>query len=109
MGCWNRHPIFLLAVLAAGCQMRGDVRPLSSEVPRPPAFVDAPEACSAARVRFALGQRINTPMLEELRQRTGARRALAQRVDDPQANEFDAARLTVDIEPNGRIVGARCA
>ena len=109
MGCWNRHPIFLLVVLAAGCQMRGDVRPLSSEVPPPPVFVDAPQACSAARSRFALGQGISAPLLEEMRQRTGARRARAQRIDGPPNNDIDAARLTVDIEPSGRIVGARCA
>ncbi|MDM0055385.1 hypothetical protein [Variovorax fucosicus] len=110
MGDWRRYPTLLLFPLAAGCQMRGEVRPLSSEIPPPPAFVAAPEACLAARSRFALGQRISLPLLEELRQRTGARRARAQRIDDPQKNaESDAARLTVDVEPSGRIVGARCA
>jgi len=109
MGDLRRCPLLLIVALAAGCQMRGEVRPLSSEMPPPPVFVAAPESCSAARSRFALGQRINLPLLEELRQRTGARRARAQRIDDPQANEFDAARLIVDIEPNGRIVGVRCA
>ena len=105
----GRYLILLPIALAAGCQMRGDVRPLSSEVPRPPAFVAAPEFCSAARSHFALAQRISAPLLEELRQRTGARRARTQRVDDPQSNEYDASRLTVDIETSGRIVGTRCA
>ncbi|MGJ7494595.1 hypothetical protein ACSFA8_05945 [Variovorax sp. RT4R15] len=105
----SRFLILLPIALAAGCQMRGDVRPLSSEVPRPPAFVAPPEACNASRSHFALAKRISAPLLEELRQRTGARRARTQPVDGPQSTEYDAARLTVDVEPNGRIVGTRCA
>ncbi|PNG53215.1 hypothetical protein WDL1CHR_02122 [Variovorax sp. WDL1] len=39
--------------------------------------------------------------------RTGARRARLVLATDPDT-PFDAARLIVDIEPNGRVVGIRC-
>ncbi|OUL99761.1 hypothetical protein A8M77_24880 [Variovorax sp. JS1663] len=89
------------------CQFRGEPRPLSSDAPSPPAFVDAPARCTAARIRFGLGQRASLPLLEEMRLRAGARRArIALPTDAPLP--YDAARLMVDIEPNGRVVGARC-
>lgn len=39
--------------------------------------------------------------------RTGARQARLVLAADPGI-PFDAARLIVDIEPNGRVVGTRC-
>ena len=100
--------MILLAVGAlAGCQMRGDVRPLSSEAPPPPAFVDAPPRCTAARSRFALGRIITKPLLEELRMRTGARTARTALPQDPPL-PYHSARLIVDIEPTGRVVATRC-
>lgn len=100
--------LFLLSlVLLGGCQFRGEPRPLSSEAQPPPAFVDAPAHCTAARARFGLGRRITAPLLEEMRMRTGARRARLVLATDPDT-PFDAARLIVDIEPNGRVVGIRC-
>lgn len=101
-------PVCLWAAgLAAGCQMRGDVRPLSSEAPPPPAFVPAPGACQAAAARFALGRQITAPLLEEMRSRVGAESARTAFATDP-ALPVDLKRLIVDIEPTGRIVGLRC-
>jgi hypothetical protein len=104
----HRPLLVLLLVLLGGCQFRGEPRPLSSEAPPPPAFVDAPARCTAARARFGLGRRIIAPLLEEMRMRTGARRARLVLATDPEI-PFDAARLIVDIEPNGRVVGVRCS
>ena len=97
----------LAAGLAAGCQMRGDVRPLSSEAPPPPVFAPPPESCQAAAVRFALGRQITAPLLEEMRSRAGARSARTAGAADP-AMPVDLQRLIVDIDPTGRIVGLRC-
>ena len=102
------RPLLLLSlVLLDGCQFRGEPPPLSSEALPPPAFVDAPARCTAARARFALGRRITAALLEEMRMRTGARQARLVLPTDPDI-PFDAARLIVDIEPNGRVVGMRC-
>ena len=93
----------------AGCQMRGNVRPLSSELPPPPVFATTTQPeCRAADARFALGRQIDAPMLEQMRARTGARVARSVLPTDPPSPDVDATRLNVDIEPNGRIVGARC-
>ena len=102
-----RALLLISFVLLSGCQSPREPRPLSSEAPPPPPFVDAPAHCTAARARFGLGKRITAPLLEELRMRTGARRARIVFATDPET-PFDAARLIVDIEPNGRIVGTRC-
>ena len=64
--------------------------------------------CTAARARYALGRRITAALLEEMRMRTGARQARLVLPTDPDI-PFDAARLIVDIEPNGRVVGVRCS
>ncbi|MGK6305706.1 I78 family peptidase inhibitor [Variovorax sp. DT-64] len=95
-------------VLLGACQIRGEPRPLASEALPPPTFVDAPARCTAARARFALGRRITAALLEEMRMRTGARQARLVLPTDPDT-PFDAARLIVDIEPNGRVVGVRCS
>lgn len=106
----RRAPLFaclLAAGLAAGCQMRGDVRPLSSEAPPPPVFAPPPDNCQAAGARFALGRQITAPLLEEMRARAGARSARTAVATDPVI-AIDPQRLIVDIEPAGRIVGLRC-
>ncbi|RZL91989.1 MAG: hypothetical protein EOP82_11475 [Variovorax sp.] len=93
--------------LLAGCQMRGDLRPLSSEAPPPPAFVEAPANCIASRARFALGRRITGPLLEELRMRSGARMARLVLPDDAPL-PYHPQRLIVDVESTGRVVAVRC-
>ncbi len=106
----RRSPLFagvLAAALAAGCQVRGDVRPLSSEAPPPPVFAPPPESCQAAGARFALGRQITAPLLEEMRARSGARSARTAVATDP-AMAIDLQRLIVDIDPSGRILGLRC-
>ena len=100
--------LLLLPLLALGaCQFRGEHRPLSSEAPPPPTFIDPPAHCTAARARFGLGRRITPPLLEELRMHSGARRARAVLPTDA-SQPHDAARLLVDIEPDGRVVAVRC-
>lgn len=97
-----------LAVLLAGCGHGSEPRPLTSEVPEPPSFAAPPESCLAEGARFALGLRISAPLLEEMRQRTGARFARTMRATDPPDPAQDATRLNVQVEPAGRVVGANC-
>lgn len=58
----HRQPLFrpgpgaaMLLALAScltGCQMRGDVRPLSSDIVPPPVLVDVPSECRDASGRI---------------------------------------------------------
>jgi len=59
-------------------------------------------------MRFALGQRINAPLLEEMRMRSGAFMARTVLPDDAPMS-FVAGRLLVDVESSGRVVAVRCA
>jgi hypothetical protein len=95
----------LLAV--AGCQSDRP-RPMSPNLPPPPEFVDAPRACTASRMHFALGKRITAPLLDEMRMRSGAFMARTVLPDDAPMG-FVAGRLLVDVEVTGRVVSVRCA
>jgi hypothetical protein len=95
------------ALVLAGCQTRGEVRPFSSEVPLPPTFAAAVEQCNGADARFALGQVMTQPLLEEARNRTGARQAITAKAGETPA-PADPLRLIVEVDPQGKMVGARC-
>jgi hypothetical protein len=97
-----------LALLLAGCQAPPKDRPLTSEVPEPPGFAPPPESCQAAAVRFGLGLRATQPLLEEMRQRAGARTARTVPANEIAGPAQDATRLNVQVDPSGRIVGAYC-
>jgi hypothetical protein len=110
----NKNRFALAAVLLsmgfalAGCQTRGDVRPFSSEVPPPPQFVAVSEKCNANDARFALGQKITPPLLEDARGRVGARTAITAKPGEvPQP--ADPLRLIVEVDAQGKMVGARCS
>lgn len=105
---WQWLPLFAVLALS-GCQMRGKDRPLSSEAPPPPVFAsNFPVVCRAAEVRFALGQTANGPLLEQVRIRTGAVVLRTVLTTDRASTDVNSGRLTVDVQPSGRIVGARC-
>lgn len=110
----RRHWLALLALAAVsalgGCQMRDKARPLSSEAPPPPVFVDAtaPAYCRAAEVRYALGKSITQELLQDLVTKTGASMARTASVGDPGNKDTNEQRLTVDLDAVGRVVGARC-
>lgn len=97
-----------LCLALAGCQSPPADRPLTSEVPEPPSFVTPPETCQAPSVRFGLGLRITPQLLEEMRQRAGARMARTVLATEPVDQAQDMMRLNVQVEPTGRVVGAYC-
>ncbi|WP_295984342.1 hypothetical protein [uncultured Variovorax sp.] len=97
-----------LCLALAACQSPPADRPLTSEVPEPPSFVTPPDSCQAASVRFGLGLRITQQLLEEMRQRSGARMARTVLATEPADPAQDMMRLNVQVEPNGRVVGAYC-
>jgi hypothetical protein len=112
MAHWQWLP--LLAVLAlSGCQMRDKERPLSSEAPPPPVFAsNLPVTCRADKADYAVGQTITNPLLEQIRVRTGAsvvrKVSTTDLVTATGARDADDGRLTVNVDPDGRMVTAHC-
>lgn len=120
----NQQPGFILAqrrrVMAAalcaaslficGCETRPQFRPLTSDAPPPPVFVTlSGEAdCQVTQARYAFGRAIDAPLLEEMRNRTGSRSARTAPAGTPLPAPADPGRLNVDVDPQGRITGARC-
>lgn len=103
-------PAAALAVIfaLAACQAPPKDRPLTSEVPEPPSFAAPPENCQAPAVRFGLGLRASPQLMDEMRQRAGARVARTVPAGDAADPVQDATRLNVQVDPSGRIAGAYC-
>lgn len=97
-----------LTFALSACQAPPKDRPLTSEVPEPPSFATPPETCQAAAVRFGLGLRVSPSLVEEMRQRAGARLARSVLATDTADPAQDMMRLNVQVEPTGRVVGAYC-
>ena len=92
-----------LAALLAACAQEP---PQVPEAPPPPVF--APGECDAQSAQFIVGQSINTPMAEDARQRARAERVRVVRPGDMITQEFDARRLTIELDADGKVVRARC-
>jgi hypothetical protein len=98
------------SLFMAGCETKPRFRPLTSDAPPPPVFVTVTgdADCQVAQARYALGRAIDAPLLEEMRARTGSRSARTAPVGTPLPAPADPGRLNVDVDPQGRITGARC-
>src|SRR2546421_336786 len=92
----------LLVFLAACAQEPPQV----PEAPPPPIF--APGECDGAAAQFAVGRPFNQPLAEEARQKSRAERVRAVRPGDMVTMEFDARRLTIAIDAEGKVASARC-
>jgi len=64
--------------------------------------------CQVNQARYAMGRAIDAPLLEEMRNRTGSKTARTSAAGAPLPAPADPGRLTVDVDPQGRIIGARC-
>jgi len=107
----TRYCLLLAALpallLSVGCQTRSEVRPFSSEVPLPPQFVNVVERCNGADAAFAMGQPMTPALLEEARNRAGARSAVTAQPGNAPTPP-DPLRLIVEVDSAGRMMGARC-
>ena len=106
----RRAALLAASVLLAACQAQPEFRPLTSEVPPPPTFVTVPAdpGCQAAQASYALGRPVAQPLLEELLSRTGSSTVRTAAAGEPLPAPADPKRLNVDVDPQGRIAGARC-
>ena len=89
------------AVLAAGCAQQ-PANPLASPPP-PPA-----SACDAAPAQYALGRPQTAPLVEEVRQKSGAHMARILRPNQVVTMEFLADRVNVVVDAENRIMAVRC-
>lgn len=80
-----------------------------SQVPEaPPPPVIAPGECDAQGAQFAVGQAYTTPLGEQARARAGAERLRVLRPGDMATMEFNARRLTIEIDAAGKVATVRC-
>ena len=96
----------LLPILLAACQAPSGPRPLGPDVPPPPQVVDA-FRCNAGESRFALGQVVTPALLDEARDRTGARSAVTVKAGETPS-PADPLRLLIQVDAQGKMDGARC-
>lgn len=95
-------PLLLTCALGACAQPI----PQPPVAPAPPMM--APGKCDAAAAQFAVGRTIDAKLAEEVRVKSGAQRVRVVRPGQMVTMEFDAMRLTLDVDANGRLNSARC-
>lgn len=91
-----------LALLAACAQEP----PAVPEAPPPPVF--APGECDGQAAQFAVGQPYSEALGMQARVRARAERMRTLQPGQVVTMEFDARRLTLDVDAEGRVVRARC-
>lgn len=88
-------------VLAAGCVGLGE--PATG-----PTGAPLGGTCDAGPAQSAVGQSSTAKVVEAARVRSGARMARILRPGQMITKEFDAQRLNLEVDANGRIVAVRC-
>ncbi|HYE41037.1 MAG TPA: I78 family peptidase inhibitor [Ramlibacter sp.] len=78
--------------------------PSGGPAPAPPTVV----ACEAGPAQSVVGQVATASVVEDARQRAGARSARVLRPGQVVTMEFDATRLNLDVDAQGRVVRVRC-
>jgi hypothetical protein len=64
--------------------------------------------CQAEPAQSVIGQVATAAVVEEARQRAGARSARVLRPGQVVTMEFDATRLNLDVDAASRVVRVRC-
>ncbi|MCW5260220.1 proteinase inhibitor I78 [Verminephrobacter eiseniae] len=64
--------------------------------------------CNAQPAQVVLGQSSTASVVESARARSGARMARILRPGQTITKEFNAQRLSLQVDGNGRIIAARC-
>lgn len=95
-----------LLLLCAGLGACAQQLPLTAAAPPPP--VIAPGQCNEAAAQFAVGKTIDAKLAEEVRVRASAQRVRMVRPGQMVTMDYDAGRLTLDLDASDRVVRARC-
>lgn len=91
-----------LAATLAGCA--APLPPSGGPAPAPPTV----GGCQAEPAQSVVGQVATASVVEEARQRAGARSARVIRPGQVVTMEFDATRLNLDVDAQSRVVRVRC-
>jgi hypothetical protein len=99
------RPLLAGVVLAglAGCAQQPPQVPVA---PPPPMIASQ---CDDSLVQDAVGKPVNEPLLAQLKARSRAQRVRVVRPGQMVTMEFDAQRLTVDVDAQERVSRVRCA
>lgn len=97
----------LASALMSGCANQATPSAGAASAPAtPPA---APAAlCDAAPAQSAVGQTATASVMESARVRSGAQMARVLRPGQIITKEFNAQRLNLEVDANGRILAVRC-
>lgn len=74
----------------------------------PPPPVIAPGECNDDAAQWAVGKVADAKLTEAVRVRANAQRVRVVRPGQMVTMEFDASRLTLNVDAAGKIVRARC-
>ena len=94
------------ASLAAALGACADPPPQVPVAPPPP--IIAAGQCNDAAAQFTLGLAVDAKLAEEARTRASAQRVRTIHPGQMVTMEFDATRLTLDVDAGGKVVRARC-
>lgn len=67
-----------------------------------------PERCSTEPLADLVGKPGSQDLLEQARQRSGAQRARMLNPDDMMTLDYDAQRLNIDLDEQGRVYRLSC-
>lgn len=98
------RPLLLLgaALLATAC---AEQPTLPSAAPPPPAMS---AACDATKAQFAVGQAQTAPLVEEVRQKSGAHMARVLRPGQVVTMEFSGDRVNIQVDAANKVTAVRC-
>lgn len=95
-------------LMMTGCAGYGQA-PASPPASSPSATAPAPVApCNAQPAQSAVGQSSTASVMESARVRSGAQMARILRPGQMITKEFNAQRLNLEVDANGRILAVRC-
>lgn len=113
-----RVPSAIIAGLAAavalgGCSgyghgQSGPSAGSTSDAVPGPATQPAMVPCNAQPAQFAVGQSSTAAVVESARARSGAQMARIVRPGQILTKEFDAQRLNLEVDGNGKVLAVRC-
>lgn len=108
MSLQSRMCLLLLAAGLGACAQQPPANASSggATLPRPP--VSAAGQCNEDAAQFAVGKTADAKLAEEVRVRAGVKRVRMVRPGQMVTMEFDTARLTLELDANGRVLRARC-
>jgi len=93
---------------AAACLVSAACAQNPPRMPQDSPSSAAPGECHDDAAQFAVGQVLDATLGDELRRRCGAHRVRVLRPGQMSTMEFDAARLTIEVDAAGHVVAARC-